>query len=48
MTGVLDARGNTRPNREGLQNVELAKNAGRRQIAVMHNFDLTALPLPLR
>jgi uncharacterized protein (TIGR02246 family) len=44
MTGVLDAQGNSRPDRLGLLNFVMAKNDGQWQILVMHNLDLTALP----
>jgi uncharacterized protein (TIGR02246 family) len=44
MTGVLDAQGNSRPDRRGLVNLVMAKDAGRWRIVVMHNLDLTALP----
>ena len=44
MTGVVDAQGNPRPDRQGLLNFVMAKDAGRWQIVVMHNLDLTALP----
>jgi uncharacterized protein (TIGR02246 family) len=44
MAGVLDAQGNPRPDRQGLLNFVMAKDAGQWQIIVMHNLDLTALP----
>jgi uncharacterized protein (TIGR02246 family) len=44
MTGAMDAQGNPRPDRQGLLNFAMAKNAGQWQIVVMHNLDLTALP----
>jgi len=44
MTGATDPQGNPRPDRQGLLNFVMAKNAGEWQIAVMHNLDLTALP----
>ena len=44
MTGVTDAQGNPRPDRQGLLNFVMAKNAGEWQILVMHNLDLTGLP----
>jgi uncharacterized protein (TIGR02246 family) len=44
MTGAMDAQGNPRPDRRGLLNFAMAKNAGQWQIVVMHNLDLTALP----
>jgi uncharacterized protein (TIGR02246 family) len=44
MTGATDAQGNPRPDRQGLLNFVIAKNAGEWQIVVMHNLDLTALP----
>jgi hypothetical protein len=44
MTGAMDAQGNPRPDRQGLLNFVMAKNAGEWQILVMHNLDLTALP----
>jgi len=46
MTGVLDRQGNPRPDREGLLNFVMAKNAGRWEIVVMHNLDISALPPP--
>ena len=46
MTGVLDAQGSPRPDREGLLNFVMTKHTGRWQILVMHNLDLTALPSP--
>ena len=46
MTGVIDAQGNPRPDREGLLNFVMAKNAGRWEIVVMHNLDVSALPPP--
>ena len=44
MTGATDAQGNPRPDRQGLLNFVMAKNAGEWQIVVMHNLDLTGLP----
>jgi hypothetical protein len=44
MTGAMDAQGNPRPDRQGLLNFVMAKNAGEWQILVMHDLDLTALP----
>ena len=44
MTGATDAQGNPRPDRQGLLNFVMAKNAGEWQILVMHNLDLTGLP----
>jgi len=44
MTGVMDAQGNSRPDRLGLLNFVMARNDGQWQILVMHNLDLTALP----
>src|ERR1035438_8122627 len=44
MRGVRGARGNPRPDRQGLLNFVMAKNAGQWQIVGMHNLDLTALP----
>ena len=44
MTGATDAQGNPRPDRRGLLNFTMEKNAGQWQIVVMHNLDLTALP----
>ena len=44
MTGVLDGQGNPRPDREGLLSFVMAKNAGRWEIVVMHNLDISALP----
>ncbi len=42
--GATDAHGNPRPDRQGLLNFVMAKNAGEWQILVMHNLDLTGLP----
>jgi uncharacterized protein (TIGR02246 family) len=44
MTGVMDAQGNSRPDRLGLLNFVMTRNDGQWQILVMHNLDLTALP----
>jgi uncharacterized protein (TIGR02246 family) len=44
MTGATDAQGNPRPDRQGLLNFVMVKNAGKWQILVMHNLDLTGLP----
>ena len=44
MTGVMDAHGQQRPDREGLLSFVISKDAGQWQIVVMHNLDLTALP----
>jgi uncharacterized protein (TIGR02246 family) len=44
MTGATDPQGNPRPDRQGLLNFVMAKNAREWQIVVMHNLDLTALP----
>jgi uncharacterized protein (TIGR02246 family) len=44
MTGATDAQGNPRPDRRGLLSFTMEKNAGRWEIVVMHNLDLTALP----
>ena len=46
MTGVLDAQGSAIPNRRGLLNFVMTKNADHWYIIVMHNQDLTALPSP--
>src|SRR5580692_7712690 len=46
LTGARDPQGNPRPDRQGLLNFVMAKNAGEWQIMVMHNLDLTALPPP--
>jgi uncharacterized protein (TIGR02246 family) len=46
MTGATDSQGNPRPDRQGLLSFVMAKDAGRWQISVMHNLDLTALPPP--
>ena len=46
MTGVIDAQGSPRPDRDGLLNFVMAKNAGRWEILVMHNLDLSAQPPP--
>ncbi len=48
MTGAMDAQGNPRPDREGLLNFVMAKNAGRWEIIVMHNLDISALPPPAK
>jgi hypothetical protein len=45
MTGATDAQGNPRPDRRGLLNFTMQKNAGQWQIVAMHNLDLTALRL---
>ena len=44
MTGAIDAQANPRPQRDGL--LSLGNSAGQREIAVMHNLDISALPLP--
>ena len=44
MTGLMDAQGNPRPDRQGLLSFVMAKDAGRWQIIVMHNLDVSALP----
>ncbi len=44
MTDVLDAHGNPVADRKGLVNFTMAKDAGKWQIVVMHNLDITALP----
>ncbi|HUJ72328.1 MAG TPA: SgcJ/EcaC family oxidoreductase [Verrucomicrobiae bacterium] len=46
MTGVMDAHGEPRPDREGLLSFVMAKDAARWQIVVMYNLDLSALPPP--
>ena len=46
MTGATDPQGNPWPDRHGLLNFVMAKDAGRWQIVVMHNLDLSAPPLP--
>ena len=46
MTGVLDAQGSAIPNRRGLLNFVMTKNADHWHIIVMHNQDLTALVSP--
>ncbi len=46
MSGATDSQGNPRPDREGLLSFVMAKNAGRWEIAVMHNLDISALPPP--
>ena len=46
MTGVLDAQGGAIPNRRGLLNFVMTKDADHWHITVMHNQDLTALPSP--
>jgi uncharacterized protein (TIGR02246 family) len=45
MTGAMDPQGNLR-DRDGLLNFVMEKNAGRWEIVVMHNLDLSALPPP--
>jgi uncharacterized protein (TIGR02246 family) len=44
MSGVVDAQGNPRPDRDGLLNFVMTKNAGHWEIVVMHNLDISALP----
>lgn len=44
MTGATDAQGNLRPPRQGLLSFVMTKDAGKWQILVMHNLDLTVLP----
>ena len=46
MTGAIDAQANPRPEREGLLSFVMANNAGQQEIAVLHNPDISALPLP--
>jgi uncharacterized protein (TIGR02246 family) len=46
MTGAIDAQANPRPEREGLLSFVMANSAGQREIAVMHNLDISALPPP--
>ena len=46
MTGARDSQGNPRPDRQGVLSFVMAKDAGRWQITVMHNLDVTALPPP--
>ncbi len=46
MTGATDAQGSPRADRQRLSNFVMVKDAGRWQIIVMHNLDLTALPPP--
>jgi len=46
LTGAMDPQGNPRPEREGLLSFVMAKNAGRWEIVVMHNLDVSALPPP--
>lgn len=46
MTGVVDAQGSAIPNRRGLLNFVMTKDADHWHIIVMHNQDLTALPPP--
>ncbi len=45
MTGAMDPQGNLR-DRNGLLNFVMEKNAGRWEIVVMHNLDLSASPTP--
>ncbi|MGA7169006.1 MAG: hypothetical protein WBX08_07650, partial [Candidatus Sulfotelmatobacter sp.] len=44
MTGAMDSQGNLH-DRHGLLNFVMEKNAGRWEIVVMHNLDLSA-PTP--
>ncbi|MGB2678144.1 MAG: SgcJ/EcaC family oxidoreductase [Candidatus Acidiferrum sp.] len=46
MTGALDVQGNPMPDRRGLLNFVMSKDAGQWRIIVMHNLDLTTLPPP--
>ena len=46
MTGATDPQGNPRPDRHGLLNFVMGKDAGRWQIVVMHNLDLSAQSAP--
>ncbi|MFZ0287849.1 MAG: SgcJ/EcaC family oxidoreductase [Candidatus Sulfotelmatobacter sp.] len=43
MTGAMDPQGNLR-DRDGLLNFVMEKNAGRWEILVLHNLDLSAPP----
>lgn len=43
MTGAMDPQGNLR-DRDGLLNFVMEKNAGRWEIVVLHNLDLSAPP----
>jgi uncharacterized GH25 family protein len=42
MTGMVDAHGNPRADRQGLLSFVMAKDAGQWQIIVMHNLDFSA------
>jgi uncharacterized protein (TIGR02246 family) len=44
MTGATDPQGNPSPDRRGLLNFVMTKDAGNWQIAVMHNMDLSGPP----
>jgi|ERR1700690_2184134 len=44
LTGVQDAQGDPKPDRNGLLNFLMTENAGAWQITVMHNLELTAPP----
>ena len=46
LTGLLDPQGNPHSDRNGLLSFVMAKDAGRWQIIVMHNLDVSALPPP--
>lgn len=46
LTGVLDPQGNPHADRNGLLSFVMTKDAGRWQITVMHNLDVTAFPPP--
>jgi uncharacterized protein (TIGR02246 family) len=43
MTGAMDPQGNLR-DRDGLLNFVMEKNAGRWEIVVLHNLELSAPP----
>jgi len=44
MSGMVDQQGNPRADRRGLLNFVMTKDAGKWQIAVMHNMDLPPQP----
>jgi len=46
MTGATDPQGNLRPERHGLLNFVMSKDAGQWQIVVMHNLELSAPSTP--
>jgi uncharacterized protein (TIGR02246 family) len=48
MTGATDPQGKPWPDRKGLLNFVMTKDAGKWEIAVMHNMDLTPPPPPAK